>query len=473
MIADSSELARCTVLVYNTDNAESGEFARWYASQYGIPAANLYGYAMGAAQLWAFPGGGGTMAERADARFASFLVPLRDLVVSVGARAVLLCYGCPIAISLLNTARTAEASIYGYSLFHLLAWVKKAVEVGLAAGGIEPTISGAGNAFWSVAGQQFGSISPKPAGLTASQGLGLLGYTAYPLYRTTVENDPAGGDVEPYGGYYTLASTEPAFENYDVLASGFAGYTPWTGTPAVDGLARSKTIVEKSLALQRLRANTVARKVLVGISGLATSFNKIKEQAMLARRFIDYGFDVTFWGSREDYHTNAETQYWYNAMLTWDDALNITGTNWTVTAMNDTGLTQSNPNDVTWHYGVGSGFQNDKQVEWGSAKWMPAAGGVFAGGASYDQKWAVQMMSDNSVSSICHVDTGAGGWHQGANHIEYCNAWHVLLDGFSLCEAAWMMRHYTFVAIGDPLSRPFQRADDWWSTDANPYLHSW
>lgn len=444
MLTDPSLLAKHSVLIYNTNAAFSGEserVARSYASQYGIPGSNMIGFDMGAdTATWAFPSGAGTLTERSNARCLSFFKPLYDLVSAVQARAVFLCYGCPVMMRLLRDD-AADANGF-YSLIHIVSLIKR---IGQRNSGEPRTTATGGLLDPADPTKSLNLLLGNKGGLTPLDSGGRL------IQQIT--------DADFGTTRYVLRDRQPDFSLSDCLPAGFVGYTAMEGAPETGGYARSLAIIGKSLNTQTNVALAAGSKVLVAVRHLAAPDAGVAQQLQIAKRFKDLGFDTTVW-MYQDYSAINPA---HDTLVDYATTLGATGTNWTDADLLDAGKVQANPASVTYTYGIGSGFWNDQQVAW-KDKWIAnPSGAYFAGGASYGDRWGVQIMKDADASSFFHIEAAQGGWHQGAGtQMAYANGWLHLLDGYSLAEAAWLGDECSFTAIGDPLARPIQRLNQWW-----------
>lgn len=426
-VRDSMTLAKRSVIIVNSDVADSQTIANFYCAMYGIPTSNQFVYAMGTNVLWEYT---------AD-RYATFWTDLYNKVISVDAYAVFVTAGCPVGIELLEQATgTENVAGYGINLGLLVGFIKRIVSFGgepqiLSDAGYYPVHSGGTVLYDSVA-----SHKAAPTGIyvdnisTALQLAADADYTA------------AGGLTTTDYQFTTYKSSwNGDFSIMDNLLTGLIGYaTLQEGTHPANLWDLSRVILGKSGNFQIPASAQGSRVALVCPENLSGNTTVESKTALIGKKLIDLGLDV---------------RYWYpNAPGAVSEALlPVAGEdNWSIAQLNASTAAPT----CTYQLGIGVGFENGKEATWATTMIPSTSGGLFCGGKSYGNLWGKANMVAGSHSSIIHIQTEEYGWHQTARQQQHMNdIWLNLIAGKTLAEAAWCGLEYTFLAIGDPLMRPF------------------
>lgn len=420
-VRDLTTLAQKSVILVNTDVAASQQVADRYCAMYGIPLANQFTYAMGSAVVWPYAAG----------RYAGFWTDLKAKVDSVDAYAVFTTAGCPVGLEL----QTVDELDSGYVNFSLLVgFVKRIIALGYA-----PYAGDTTDGFVAVrnSGESLASTGTnhKTEGLHDQTAI----ETALQL-GTDADYLAAGGTT---GTEYQVTTYKSGWNGdysiMDNLLTGHIGYyTEEEATHSASLWDLSRVILGKAGNLQIPTASQSSRVALVCPWTLG-SFCHDSTQALIGKKLVDLGLDVKCWYRSDTPSALAtsilpETATWTTAQLTANTA---------------------SP-DYTSYYSIGSGFDNGQHATWNTTMIPQSAGGVFCGGASYGHRWGKQYMVDAGQSYVAHIGAGAYGWHQSTpQQGKEVDIWLNLIAGRTLAEAAWCGLENTFLAVGDPLARPF------------------
>lgn len=438
-VRDLLTLAQKSIVIVNSDVAASATVATRYRAMYGIPSANVFTYAMGAGVLWEYT---------AD-RFAGFWTDLYNKVQSVGAYAIFTTPGCPVGIEVLtddgegNGAENPNGNGLNFAL--LVGFVKRII-----ANGYEPRIYYDSNTYFRPVGIPSWDASTllydylathkgsQTKDATAIAGLVTLG--------TDATHQAAGASNIDAFKFTLLRGANSNWSTVDNLLTGHIGYyTQTEGTHPAGLDTLSWPIIGKAGNLQKPASQQSGVSVLCCPQTL-TSSNYCHEssQALIGKKLADLGLSVSYWypsapgAVAEALLPAAGGMAWTSGNL---DANTTT------------------PASVTYQYLVGCGPSNGTEATWGGAtKPMRAStsGGLICCGQSDGYKWGKQGMVDSGHSYIQHIREPAYGYHQGAlQQGKLVDIWLNLINGRALCEAAWCGLEYSFLAVGDPLARPF------------------
>lgn len=433
-VRDVLTLAQKAVIIVNSDVAESATVATRYRAMYGIPAANVFTYALGTNVLWEFTA----------SRYAGFWTDLYAKVQAIGAYAIFTTPGCPVGIELPDQDGNEGINGDGVNFSLLVGFVKR-----IYAGGREPRLVNAGIGFLPMVGPTYTDYLHDPATVTAHKGAQTTDASAIAglvtLGTDSLHQSAGAANIDAFK--FTLCrSGDLNWSAVDNLLTGHIGYYTQAEATHPAGLdTLSWPILGKAGNLQKPAASQSGVKVLCCPVTL-TSSNYCHEstQALIGKKLANLGLSVDYW-----YPTAPGAVA--EALLP-----AASGMAWTSGNLDANTTT---PASVTYQYAVGCGFDNGKEATWGgAAKPMRAStsGGLVSCGQSDGYKWGKQAMVDSGHSYIQHIREPAYGWHQGAlQQGKLVDIWLNLINGRALCEAAWCGLEYSFLAVGDPLARPF------------------
>lgn len=429
-VRDKLDIAAHAVVVVNSDHADSQTTANRYCAMYGIPTANQFPYSLGLNVTWAYSPG----------RLAGFWADLYAKVVAVDAYAVFCTAGCPVKMEFRDTTDTISVNA---NFAHIVGLVKRII-----AQNAEPLMADTGDGYNPMRGADslvwFCDLA------TQHKGSPTTGYdtTAVTTALEVVDDADwlaAGGSTATNHKFTQYKSGwNGDYSIMDNLLTGVIGYYNFEDAshPATPTLwDYSRVILGKAGNFQIPAAAQSARKVLVAITELDSTWGTAAKQALMGKKLIDLGLDVDYW------HSATPTGVTETLLPA------AGGLGWTVATLDANTASPS----VTFQIGIGTGFQNNEQSSWGVQDMLPSTdGGLFLGGASNGNRWAAHCRTTGGLCGISHTATNEGGYHQGAKvQSKYLDAFLALLAGRTLCEAAWCTLEYSHLATGDPLMRPF------------------
>ena len=430
-VRDVLTLAQKAVIIVNSDVAESATVATRYRAMYGIPSANVLTVAMGTNVLWEYT---------AD-RFAGFWTDLYNKVQSVGAYAVFTTPGCPVGIELLQPNGTEDINGAGVNFALLVGFVKRII-----ANGYEPRVSGS---FYPMKGPNFDEYLFDAASGTNHKGAQTTDATAIAslvTLGTDATHQAAGATNTDAFKFTLLRGANSNWSTVDNLLTGHIGYYTQDEATHPAGLdTLSWPVLGKAGNLQKPAASQSGVSVLCCPQTLtASDYCHESSQALIGKKLSDLGLSVSYW------YPSAPGAV-AEALLP-----AASGLGWTSGALDANTTT---PASVTYQYAVGCGFANSKSTTWGgAAKPMRAStsGGLVCCGQSDGDEWGKQAMVDSGHSYIQHIRETAYSYHQTARQQgKMVDIWLNLIAGRSLAEAAWCGLEWSFLAVGDPLARPF------------------
>lgn len=430
-VRDLLTLAQKSIVIVNSDVAASATVATRYRAMYGIPAANVFTYAMGTNVLWEYT---------AD-RFAGFWTDLYNLVQSVGAYAIFTTPGCPVGIELLQPNGTEDINGAGVNTSHLVGFVKRII-----ANGYEPRVSGS---FYPMKGPNFDEYLFDSASGTNHKGAQVTDATAIAnlvTLGTDATHQAAGASNIDAFKFTLLRGASSNWSTVDNLLTGHIGYytqAEASHPASLDTL--SWPIIGKAGNLQKPASQQSGVSVLCCPQTLTGSnYCHESSQALIGKKLSDLGLSVSYWYPSAP-GAVADALLPASGGMAWTSA--------------DLTANTTTPASVTYQYLVGCGPSNGTEATWGGAtKPMRAStsGGLICCGQSDGYKWGKQGMVDSGHSYIQHIREPAYGYHQGPTQQgKMVDIWLNLLNGRALCEAAWCGLEYSFLAVGDPLARPF------------------
>lgn len=427
-VMDRTTLALKSVVMVNSDVAASQQVADRYCAMYGIPRANQFVYAMGSDVVWAYDSG----------RYAGFWTDLLAHVTSIGAYAIFSTAGCPTGIYLRNIADDGNVPV-NFAL--LLGVVKRFMAYGyepkgvLSSGDAYPADLSSISFYDSVANHK-GEQTQWDSALIAS------------ALETALDSEhtDAGGLT---GSEYQFTSYRTGWSgNFAAMGNLLTGHIGYYSSNDASHSASlwdlSRVILGKAGNLQRpLSAQTsvVALVCPQWIGGTSPgTYSAESKQALVGKRMVDAGLDVKHW------YVNSTTAA-ANALLPTSGEYP-----WTVGEL-DSNTTAT---DCTYTYAVGCGFANGSHDTWDESMIPSDNGGIFCGGQSYGNRWGKHVQRLKGFSYVAHMGTDEYNDHQGEKQqSKICDIWLALLAGKTLAESAWLSREFSFLAVGDPLMRPF------------------
>jgi hypothetical protein len=430
------------VYVYNTDVAASGTFALSYCAEYGIPAAQRVGLALGTANVRAYD---------SESTIYGLIEDIRDACMASSASIVIVGAGCPTALGLLTANYTANGSNDGqaFDFVHLACAAKRIV-----AQGYMPRTVADGSGGYQLQRKINGAWTSNQAFYTTdlvtrvAEDSGLIELYNDEDYDDAITAAGAGdgeGVVNQIVRY--VSGYDGNCSSADVLPGGFAGYyTHEEATHPADLHAKSIAILNRAIASEGRLAALTARKVFCaayGLSGAQTEAGKTARASLMGKKFDDAGLQLTY---ITETGADAAAEY----------LLPESGSHSDWTPANLDAGTAAGP-AITADVLCGWGFSNvDPTVAWDD-RITPTVNGLFLGGKSGNGKWGKWCQVAGGHSAII-MQIEVGGTHalSGTTLARQTDAVLALLDGRSLAEAAWCGYQGALYAIGDPLLRPFQ-----------------
>lgn len=421
-VVDSWGFAQRAAIVYNTSVADSLAVAMYYASERGIPAANLIGFAMGTTDTWAYDAG----------RFANLWTPLRNHLITIGAQCVLTAAGCPHKIEVkLNSDGVTNIGLY---LPSLLAAAKRIYSFG---GAVTCVDQGSGNRLaWNPTDNK-PVFAPRP-GINNDVWQTASDYAeSYTDSRYQAAVASSGAALDPDRLFYRIrTSWRQTWDTQDTMPAGVIGWLTYPDTThPVDLLARSKDVIRRGVQNELPIASARSQKILVGIRSLDSIYTPTASAALMVPELAARGF--------------ANVTYWYDSSASSDATSLLLAPSPAI--WNNVTLDAGTVTPVNYWMGFGYAFANDKWATW-NTQLVPTKGGTTAVGLSDSCHWLRQVQADGGIGGlgtprdVAHATVQTGG-------IQY-DVMCALLDGRSLAEAMMVTYPGRHVAIGDPLMRP-------------------
>lgn len=447
-VCDVTTLGNTATIVVNTSVADSQKVRDHYAAMYGM-RANAYTFALGTAIKRVYTG----------SLFATFWTGLYNAWVANGRGPIFCAAGCPMGIELLDSDGSNNHHAVNFPL--LVGFAPR-----IYADGQDPRIvwdgstalpaRGSGAGFLYSPGSQSYYRTQQDADLFDGDGLAAILET----YDTGLANSQAVANIVT-----RYKSATPSFAGLTNVPTGLIGYATSAedGTFPADLYDKSRIILAKSSNTQGRLATVKSRTVMLAVSDLFTGWTA-RRDAYLGKQLIDAGFtNVKYWYADTN---SAQLDTVADSLLPVSGGINATGIgDWTEAKLDAGGTPPSNPASVTYRYGFGIGFKNDKQDDWSDQMIPDSAGGLHIGGASYGCWWAKKAHKDAGHSAIFHPSLGhtpptSGdmyGWHQTAfEQGKQLDIQLAVVAGKTLTEAAFLGLEYTQLAVGDPLARMVQ-----------------
>ena len=463
-VTDCTDFVRHAVIVVNTDVAASQRVANYFCNMYGISRGNQVKLALG------------TTIQRAYAanQLLNIYKPIADKIDAIGGQSVLCAAGCPMGID------TAGPSFWGPPSednppqplnFPLLAGMAKRI----VADGYDPSyMTGVGNRP-ACGGQNEGVVELEAtAGSVAkyavipASGQAAFNYKPYLFDRAALATmlyrdydarlDAAVGSHLPenWKHVYSVTRYRSAprdFSKLNNLPTGVIGYP----SDSLDGANhpgdlynRSVAILEKSISNEGRLEQQLNQPVLIMLSGMGSY--SVDRDAWVALVMKNMGFtNVTYW-----YDDAWQGDTYANAMLPPAQGINSTGIgDWNLANLDGT---TTNPASVSYKFGYGTGFINNKETAWGGKVVARPAGGFITCGASHGALWGKKALLDSGFSAVWHPGTYMYNWHQtGGEQGKTMDVQMGLVrDGLTLTEAAFLGMEMSMLAVGNPLMRPFK-----------------
>jgi hypothetical protein len=437
-VRDRMTLALKTVVLVNSDVAASQQVADRYCAMYGIPLANQFVYAMGSSVRWAYTAG-----DHNTGRYTNFWVALNAHRLAIGAHAILSTAGCPVGIDLLNYAADDSVTV-NFAL--LLGITPRIISMGREPFG--HTYAGDSAPFLNDLQCLYATFSAHKGTQT------LYDSTAIPLALDCAldsEHTSAGGGET---GEYKFTTYKAAWNgDYSIMTNLLTGHVGYYTAAEASHPATlwdlSRVILGKTGNLQKPLAQQTSVVALACIAwiGANNGHGHTSKQALVAKRMQDAGLDLRYWyGSDQTVSVPSPT----NTLLP------VAGADytWTLAELNAVPPVVT---DCTYTYGFGLGFNNNMETNWEDTLVpSPSTGGIVSVGASYGNLWGKRNMVSAQFSYIQHMGVAEYNFHQGEREqSKVCDIWLNLLAGRTMTEAAWCSIEGTFLAVGDPLARPF------------------
>lgn len=462
-VTDCTDFARHAVIVVNTDVAASQRVANYFCFMYGISRGNQVKLALGTAVLRPY----------APDLLGTIFKPIADKVDAIGGQSILCAAGCPMGIRI----RDDDEDVVGSPrCFPLLVGFSRRI----IADGNEPCSSPVGGArLESCALGSKDIYGSRTAPLSFPDRIAkyapinyalesLIPQGKMALYDETATMAMIRADFdhvldgalashlpEDWIDVYSVSRYKSGKRDFSKLHSmpvGVIGYPSDSNDGAHPGdlYSRSVTILERAIANEGRLAQQLNQPVLIMLSGLGDY--PTTREAWVVKVMKDLGFsNVTYW-----YDDAFQGNTYSNALASPAQGINSTGIgDWNQANLDGT---TTNPASVSYKFGFGSGFINNKETAWGGKVVSSAAGGFFAGGASHGALWGKKAVWDSGFSAVWHPGTYMYNWHQ--NAYQQGKTLDVQLglirDGLTLTEAAFLGNEMSMLAVGNPLMRPFK-----------------
>lgn len=415
-VTDVWDFAQHTAIVYNTSVADSLSVALYYASERGIPAANLIGFAMGTGNAWAYDA----------ARMANLWVPLRNHLLGIGAQCVLAAAGCP-------NQWIGKSSGDGVTdkPLHLVSLLSAAKRIVNRNTEVRVNDLGSGNNIaWDVAGSQ-SLFDANPSGPWITGG-------ADSRYQSAVTT--SGQAINPDRVFRKFATgwQTSSWAAQDVLPCGLIGWQTYPDTThPVDLFDKSKAIIRRGVQNEVPLATAKGKKILVGIDNLDSTYTPAAAAALMVPELAARGF------------TNVT--YWYDSSVAADPTSLLLAPSAGAAAWDNTDLDAETVTPFTYWMGFGYAFANSKYSTWNGQLDADKATSLCAGQSDISE-WVRQVQADGGIGGLgsprdcAHLTTVTAG-------VQY-DVMCALLDGRSLAEAMMLTYPGRHVAVGDPLMRP-------------------
>jgi len=462
-VTDCTDFVRSAVIVVNTDVAVSQQVADYFCNMYGISRGNQVKLALGTAVLRPY----------APDLLGTIFKPIADKVDAIGGQSILCAAGCPMGI---RVRGDGEDVVGDPRCFPLLVGFSRRI----VADGNEPYSTPVGGeraascalGSLDIYGNQTAPLSfpdriakyapinyvlemlVPPATMARYDEAATMAMIRADLDHV-LDGALASHVPEDWIDVYSVSRYRSAWRDFARLHNlpvGVIGYP----SDAADGVHpgdlydRSVAILEKSIANEGRLEQQLSSAVLVMLSGLGTY--PTTREAWVVKVMKDLGFsNVTYW-----YDDAFQGNAYSNALAPPAQGINSTGIgDWNLANLDGT---TTNPASVTYKFGFGAGFINNKETAWGGKVVASAAGGFFTGGASYGYLWGKKAMVDSGFSAVWHPGADMYNFHQGAHHQGKTLDVQLGLirDGLTLTEAAFLGNEMSMLAVGNPLMRPFK-----------------